>query len=262
MVCSLCAHLSGFVCGIPTSATHSDSPTKVITYDFIRTVSLSGHSQYLAACAKMTPWQRDCKMPSTRMGALVGTSIWVANEGVMMQGRLVPAVVTVGPLMRHFWSNWPARVGRIGCDQPEVKCRDARSIFGLPSRNYSTITILVGAGSSKAEQNYVRDDTLVQGRKHPQLQKLGFRICPPLGSRSIVECNSAGSSLAQQKGKVASFKSVFPCSCKAAFEPKADTFSKIIFLGTEEASPNRSHALIPPRRCHAKALVEGREEIK
>ena len=97
MVCSLRAHLSGIVYGIFMSATHSDSPTKVNTYDFIRRVSLSGHSQYLAACAKMTPWQRDCKMPSTRMGALVGTPIWAANKdkGVMMWGRLVPAAAVM-----------------------------------------------------------------------------------------------------------------------------------------------------------------------
>lgn len=68
-------------------ATHNDNPTKVRTYDFIRSVSFRGYSQYLAACAKMTPWQRACKMPSMRMGALVGTPIWVASKDSMVWGR-------------------------------------------------------------------------------------------------------------------------------------------------------------------------------
>lgn len=33
----------------------NESPTKVKTYAFIRIVSFSGHSQYLAAWANMTP---------------------------------------------------------------------------------------------------------------------------------------------------------------------------------------------------------------
>ena len=82
--------------------THNDNPTKVRTYDFIRSVSFRGHPQYLAACAKMTPWQRACRMPSIRMGALVGTPIWVASKDSMMWGRGWAAGSCEGALMRHF----------------------------------------------------------------------------------------------------------------------------------------------------------------
>jgi hypothetical protein len=78
-----------------TNLTHSDNPTKVKTYDFIGSVSLRGHSQYLAACAKMTPWQSDCKMPSINMGALVGTPIWAGVEDAMVRGRPLPVVPVV-----------------------------------------------------------------------------------------------------------------------------------------------------------------------
>lgn len=85
MVCELREQLSGFVCAWcpTTNATHNDSPANVKTYDFVRIVSFRGHSQYLATCAKMTPWQRDCRMPSMRMGALTGTSVSVAREDTM-----------------------------------------------------------------------------------------------------------------------------------------------------------------------------------
>jgi len=82
--------------------THNDNPTKVRTYDFVRSVSFRGHSQYLAACAKMTPWQRACNMPSMRMGALVGTPIWAASKDSMMWGRTGDAGSCDGPLMHHF----------------------------------------------------------------------------------------------------------------------------------------------------------------
>lgn len=94
------AGLSAFCVRCPTSATHNDSPASAKTYDFIQIVSFRGHSQYLATCAKMTPWQRDCNMPSIRMGALTGTSVWEASEDTMaVTWRLTPAVT---PLMYHF----------------------------------------------------------------------------------------------------------------------------------------------------------------
>lgn len=60
--------------------THNDSPANVKTYDFILLVSFRGHSQYLATWAKMTPWQIDCKIPSMRIGALIGTSVCAASD--------------------------------------------------------------------------------------------------------------------------------------------------------------------------------------
>lgn len=111
MVCALRvrAGLSAFHVRCPTNATHNDSPASVKTYDFIQIVSFRGHSQYLATCAKMTPWQRDCNMPSMRMGALTGTSVWEASEDTMaVTWRLTPAVT---PLMHH--SN-PVLVGVVG----------------------------------------------------------------------------------------------------------------------------------------------------
>ena len=101
------------------NATHNDSPARVKTYDFIRMVSLRGDSQYLATCAKMTPWQRDCRMPSMRIGAPAGTSVWEASENTMAATwrRRAPVVV---PLMLQF------RFQTIRHDdQPETKYDEA-----------------------------------------------------------------------------------------------------------------------------------------
>jgi hypothetical protein len=70
--------------------THNDSPTNVTTYDFIRIVSFRGHSQYLAACARMTPWQRACKTPPMRIGPPIGTSIWAASIDAIVALEQMP----------------------------------------------------------------------------------------------------------------------------------------------------------------------------
>jgi hypothetical protein len=64
-------------------------------------VSLRGDSRYLATCAKMTPWQRDCRMPSIRMGAPAGTSVWEASENTMA-ATWGKAGSCGGPLMLQF----------------------------------------------------------------------------------------------------------------------------------------------------------------
>src|SRR6266849_4437837 len=90
MVCKLHARPSGFrvpVYCTTNAKTHNDRPANVKTYDFILMVSFRGHSQYLATWAKMMPWQMDCKMPSIRMGALIGTSVCAASDEGDIMGR-------------------------------------------------------------------------------------------------------------------------------------------------------------------------------
>jgi hypothetical protein len=68
-------------------------------------VSFRGHSQYLATWAKMTPWQIDCKMPSIRMGALIGTSVCTASDSEDIMGVDVGRPASCGDsLMHHLQS--------------------------------------------------------------------------------------------------------------------------------------------------------------
>ena len=128
MVCELPTRRQSGFC-VPVSPpfqgeTHNDSPANVKTYDFIRMVSFRGHSQYLATWAKMTPWQMDCKMPSIRMGALMGTSVCAASDSEDIMG--VRGCGGTRPLQLQRLINAPflVLVGTIGFGRPASQRRN------------------------------------------------------------------------------------------------------------------------------------------
>ena len=129
MVCKLHVRPSGFSCaGVALNRkTHNDSPANVKTYDFIRMVSFRGHSQYLATWAKMTPWQMDCKMPSIRMGALIGTSVCAASDSEDIMGVDVGRPASCGDALMHHLQSWSGPSDTD--DQPETKHDEAHATW-------------------------------------------------------------------------------------------------------------------------------------
>jgi len=88
-------------------------------------VSFRGHSQYLATWAKMTPWQIDCKMPSMRMGALIGTSVCAASDSEDIMGVDVGRLVSCDDSLIIHLQSWSGPSDTD--DQPETKHDEAQA---------------------------------------------------------------------------------------------------------------------------------------
>jgi hypothetical protein len=63
----------------------------------------------------MTPWQIDCKMPSIRMGALIGTSVCAASDSGDIMGVDCGEVRL---LRRLINAPSPVSVGTVSCGRP------------------------------------------------------------------------------------------------------------------------------------------------